>query len=255
MNRVELFLKNGILYKRLDFDDNLTINKTFYDLSNPYKSQLGYSFSSKLPLTKLNRELLGYDVKVNKKYDVKIYVNDIEITDGYIIIQNKNSKELTFNYVDASSEILSRLDRDYIFNATIDTEAIMGRNYLIPSNIYNVMDYPLLIDIINSSTPYKIGVANDGKKDLYLYVTDLISFNETLTPESKKISTRYTSYENDLTNAPVIFSKNNFYLSVNVEFLLNTLFDDHLDNYKVLSNSNAFRDFIKNNYVILKKDS
>lgn len=243
-NSVELYIELNKSWELLDFNDSLTIKKTFLNLSNPYTSGLGYSFSSTLPLTKRNSQLLGYDIQLNQRYDVRVHVNNVRISEGYIEIKKKKKDSLTFNYVEAGSDLIALLDRDYEVEVEIDTEALLGP-YLDPETTgLNHVEWPHIVDEINTQTPYRIGIADDGKRNL-LY--------EFLEPAEDK-----SVYETYLTGAhPRIFRTRDFYISHKLESLISKVLDRvnvvNNKSIRVNSNSQLIKDYLADTHIILKK--
>jgi hypothetical protein len=246
MNKISLYIEVNRSWELLDFDDSLTIKKTFLNLSNPWTSDLGYSFSSTLPLTKRNAQILGYDVKLSQRYDVRVFVNDVRVSEGYIEIRKKKKDSLQFNYVEASSNLLSILDRDYEVELSIDTEELLGE-YLDPDATgLTHVEFPHIMEAINTQTDFAIGIVDDGKRNLVYEVDNPFTIN--------------SNYETDMTGThPRVFRTRDFYMSHRVNSLMSKIIDkvNEVNGTTITfnSDSNKVKDFLDTTYFILKNSS
>lgn len=246
-NQIQLYIKQSGGYQLLDFNGSLTFNNTVFDLASPFDNNLGYSFSEKLDLNRRNVEILGYDLRLNARYSAKLFVNQVEILRGYIVIVKRTSKDCQFNFVNIT---VDSLNRDVNFTLDLDLTELNARplNEIYPGDDFNdpipSLSWLNLAEKINTQTDYRIAIADSGKRDLVYYGAD----NQVPVSE---FDTCLTSRWGD----PHIWLTRDFYLNAPASQVISALIQEYNqqtgENIEIVSLSEYFNTWISKAYLTL----
>lgn len=212
-NQIQLYIRQSGGFQLADFDGALTFKTTCFDPADPFAVDLGYTFSESLPLTRRNLEILGYDLRLNARYEAKVLVNQIENATGYIVITKRTATTCQFNFVNAA---IDNFNVDLPYTVEFDLTEIWGRQINEISNAQPVLTWLHLIEAIHEKTAYRFALADSGKVDLVAYGE---SNREDITDWKTSINSKWGD--------PHIFLPRDFYLTVPGDDLLGNLIEKY----------------------------